>query len=99
MTNHPNRNWRAQLAAEVEHLGSDLLAAWSRCGRARGLTLKEQCAVMSRDTGHNYTPNLVGRWRRGERPIPAPAARHMRAYVLGALGLWMLAPIMEPPTT
>lgn len=100
MTNHPNRNWRRRLVSEAAALGPDLVSAWCALATRDGVPLIAAAAALSATTGRAYSANLLCRWRRGDAPVPEPAARVMRSDVLHhLLGAPpdAVAAVLEPP--
>lgn len=77
MSNHPRRSWRARLAADAEALGPDLVRSYI------ALYPSPTAAVQALPGNHSLA--RLGEWRRGDRPVPEPVQRAMRAAVLGRL--------------
>jgi len=96
---HPRRSWRSALAADATALGPDLVAAWCTLTRRNG-SLTAGLATLNAALGTRHALARLGKWRRGDEPVPGPVQRVMRAAVLDALldtAAEPVAAIMEPP--
>lgn len=63
--------------ADAEALGPDLVRAY--------ITLYPTPTVAAKALPGNHSLARLGEWRRGDRPVPEPVQRVMRAMVLGRL--------------
>lgn len=100
MKSHPEDKWRRTLDADAAALGTNLVSAWCALNRRDGLSLVAAAAELSAEAGRRYSANFICRMRRGDAPVPEPAAHLMRLAVLRSLigdacGSVLL--ILEPP--
>ena len=102
MTNHPNRSWRARMAAIAEDLGPDLVTAWVHVRAQREETRTQMAAELSRVSGRTIELTKLARWQRGAESVPWHIQSIMRADVLEYLTQDQLLAIilvarLEPP--